>query len=214
MYVDPLEHESIREFVWTWGIPAYPPLLYANLRGKMMILRMVDVPEFVCMYCTHVDLLSSHLKMMLNLCVQEGCGMWPVTKDYMLFLPAQLRHITTFIYIIYMYHIISIILCWLQKNLHGSQNCVSETNGEQLSWERNHEDGTLCWWVWIIFVTHKTSDVGPFLTGNQVKLIIFLGCPILTLQMLVRFGAPPYPETKQKNWRNAWFAWYSTLVPW
>ena len=151
MYVDPLEHESIREFVWTWGIPAYPPLLYANLRGKMMILRMVDVPEFVCMYCTHVDLLSSHLKMMLNLCVQEGCGMWPVTKDYMLFLPAQLRHITTFIYIIYMYHIISIILCWLQKNLHGSQNCVSETNGEQLSWERNHEDGTLCWWVWIIF---------------------------------------------------------------
>ena len=79
MYVDPLEHESIREFVWTWGIPAYPPLLYANLRGKMMILRMVDVPEFVCMYCTHVDLLSSHLKMMLNLCVQEG--LWYVASD-------------------------------------------------------------------------------------------------------------------------------------
>ena len=121
MDVDPLEHESIREFVWTWGIPAYPPLLYANLRGKMMILQMVDVPEFVCMYYTHVDLLSSHLKimillsshlkMMLNLCVQEGCGMWPVKKDYMLLLPAQWRHITTFIYIIYMYYIISIILC-------------------------------------------------------------------------------------------------------
>ena len=170
-------------WVYTWvcldightGIP--PAIVCYFFGGKMMILRMVDVPEYVCMYCTHVDLLSSHLKMMLNLCVQEGCGVWPVTKDYMLLLPAQLRHITTFIYIIYMYHIISIILCWLQKNLHGSQNSVSETNGEQLSWERNHQDGTLSWWVWIIFFDPQNLRCWSILNRKPGKAHHIFGLP-------------------------------------